>query len=164
VLYRLRNSAQTDRRTDGRTDDITISVEPIFLKMCSKKKSNTLTRHKLEKCQNWIFELILSLSSIPTYFKPNKQKKIKNLPFSIFFRSIISKLKFMEELFVRIPSILFQMILKIYPHGWKNRLKFTSFNGGNWVASMDRCKFQVKIDWINWNVNFKLKCKFQVKM
>jgi hypothetical protein len=41
VLYRLKNSAQTDGRTDGqtdrRTDDITISVEPIFLKMCSKK-------------------------------------------------------------------------------------------------------------------------------
>jgi hypothetical protein len=28
----------TDGRTDGRTDDTTISVEPIFLKMCSKNQ------------------------------------------------------------------------------------------------------------------------------
>jgi hypothetical protein len=32
----LRNRRQTDRQTGRRTDDTTISVEPIFLKMCSK--------------------------------------------------------------------------------------------------------------------------------
>jgi hypothetical protein len=33
---------QTDGRTDGRTDDTTISVEPIFLKMCSKNLQNSV--------------------------------------------------------------------------------------------------------------------------
>jgi hypothetical protein len=46
---------------------------------------NSMTRHKLEKCQNWIFELIFTLSNIPTYFKPNKQKKIKNRCLFRFF-------------------------------------------------------------------------------
>jgi hypothetical protein len=82
--------------------------------VASKKKRNTMTRHKLEKCEHWVFELIFSLSNIPTYFKPNKQKKkSKTLPFSIFFRSIISKLKFMEELFC-------QNSLDSVPNDFKN--------------------------------------------
>jgi hypothetical protein len=50
----------------------------------------------MSKLDVWIDFL---LSNIPTYFKPNKQRKIKNLTVSDFFRSIVSKLKFMEELY-----------------------------------------------------------------
>jgi hypothetical protein len=73
-----------------------------------------LTRHKSEKYQNWIFELIFSLSNIPTYtLSQTSRKKSKTLPFSIFFRSIISKLKFMEELFC-------QNSLDSVPNDYKN--------------------------------------------
>jgi hypothetical protein len=36
-----------DRRTDGRTDDTTISVEPIFFKMCS--------RYYIYEAVSWVF-------------------------------------------------------------------------------------------------------------
>jgi hypothetical protein len=81
VLYRPKNSAQTDGRTDGQTDGPTDGRHNDFSRAHFFKEENTLTRHKLETCQNWIFELILSLSNIPTDFKPNKQKKSKTLPF-----------------------------------------------------------------------------------
>jgi hypothetical protein len=40
---------------------------------------------------------------------------------------------------------LFSQIYKQRSRLKKNKLKFTSFNGGNWVASIERCKFQDEI-------------------